>query len=327
MKNKLGLVDIKLRMFVDTNVLIDYVEGFNDRKSVTFLNLFKKSKVLKRPRVPDVELVMSDYVLWEFYGHHREELYTRMLVEKHNYGLIGASKVSRIGMFRKANAKSMKGFGKTIREHVQKLTEQDQILYLDRLIAKHHTGFSETIDRILQCSKFPYKDAIVLVSAFFTGADRIVTRDERHMGGRSLTELREAMKSWSINPGEIEVKRPADLSTAGKIRHEYKEWFSNRNKDKIIGDAVKYYPTKNVLEIKCRSKCRINENDHLLLIRFSDGKTSKFWFRVPAVASSRLRDASTRKPITKGRHVTIEMPAQFRRSKKNWKGAWVFVAE
>ena len=78
--------DIVLRMFIDTNVLIDYIENFPDTHAIEFIEGFSKKEI------NNIESITSDYVLWEFYGHFRDELYTKKLVEEHHYGLVSATR-------------------------------------------------------------------------------------------------------------------------------------------------------------------------------------------------------------------------------------------
>ncbi|MFA5300704.1 MAG: hypothetical protein WC389_21150 [Lutibacter sp.] len=329
MKNKITEFDFKLRLFVDTNVLIDFVEGYNDRKSVTCLNLFQKTGASKKRKVDGVELVTSDYVLWEFYGRCRQELYVRKLVTEHNYGFIQANKESKDDNFRKhANNECMKQFGKEINEYIQRITGNNGMVFRERLIGKDSPGFSEFIDEVLKCSKFSYKDAIVFVSALFTRANGIITCDEHHFNKDRIEQLKEAMKTCPIKDAEISFRKPEEFSTLDKIKLEYKNWFEKRNKSKIIGDIVKYYPRINVVEIKCKKGCSINENDSIYLVRFFEkANLGKFWLKVPTKASGNLISMKTKKPIDKGQHVTIKLPFKFPYKKKEWSKGWVFLAE
>lgn len=329
MKNKISFPDdFKLRLFIDTNVLIDYVQGCNKKRCLTFLNLFKKSKVRKKPKIADVELVTSDYVLWEFYGHCREESYVKWLISKYNYGLISANKECRNANFKEVDYKQMRKFGNEIKGHVKKVVEDDEIVYLYRLIGQEKAGLSETIDRILQCSRFSYKDAIVLTSAYFTQANIIITCDDQHFGQGHLDELKEALRDWQMNPGQLEYEKPAKFSTLSNIRAAYKAWFMKRNESKIIGEIVKYYPKINVLEIKCKRGYPISERQSICITKFLNGDSFvKFWFKVPGSKSGKLRNAKTRKHVSRGTHITVELPSRFPYKKKNWEKGRVFFGE
>lgn len=328
-KNKIKESDFKLRLFVDTNVLIDFVEEYNERKSVTCLNLFQKSEVSKKPKIDSVELVTSDYVLWEFYGRCRQELYVRKLVTEHNYGFIQANKESKDDNFRKhADNECMKQFGNKIDGYIRRITGNNGMIFRERLIGKDLPGFSEFIDEVLKCSKFSYKDAIVFVSALFTRANGIITCDEHHFNKDRIEQLKEAMKTCPIKDAEISFRRPEEFSTLDKIKLEYKNWFEKRNKNKIIGAIVKYYPRMNVVEIKCKKGYSLSENDSVYLVRFFDNKNlGKFWLKIPTKSSGNFKSMTTKQPIDKGQHVTIKLPYKFPHKKKEWTKGWVFFAE
>jgi len=327
-KNKISLQDFKLRLFLDTNVLIDFVEECDRKKCVVFLKMFGKSKIRKKAKVSDVELVTSDYVLWEFYGHCKEESYAKWLIEKYNCGLISVGKECKNANFNQADPEQMNQFGNEIKEHIKNMTEDEEIVYLHRLIGQEIAGFSETIDKILQCSKFSYKDAIVLTSAYFTQANMIITCDEQHFGQGHLDQLKEALGDWPINPGQMEYRKPDSFSNLSKIRSVYKEWFIKRNKSKIIGTIVKYYPRKNVMEIKCKKGCSLSENDSVYLARFFNNENlGKFWLKIPPKANGNFRIMRTNNSIDEGQHVTIKIPSKFPYKKKEWTNGWVFLAE
>ncbi|MCK9573864.1 MAG: PIN domain-containing protein [Candidatus Omnitrophica bacterium] len=326
-RNTISLYDFKLRFFVDTNVLIDYIENFNEKKCVTFLNLFRKSKVKKKAKIEEVELVTSDYVLWEFKGRIRRELHAKKLVKNHGFSIIAAN--SESNKFRKeyANIKCMKNYGQEISNIEKQIFDEMQLLYLERLMGKALPGISETIDKILSCSKLPYKDAIVLASAIFTKSNFILTCDEQHFNNEIFNELKEAMKEWQkivakpIDFKQIEIKRPSSYPSLKVLRQEYKKWFMCNNEQKIIGTAVKFFPRLSVVEIMCKRKNYLKAGDQGWLVRFNnDGKMTKLGF---SINESNLRSFKTKKPTKKGKHVTIKLERQNR----EWDQAHVFLAE
>lgn len=332
MKNKIGFLDFKLRLFLDTNVFIDYIQGCNKKQCVTFLNLFKKSKVRKKPKIADVELVTSDYVLWEFFGHCREELYVKWLINKYHYGLISANKQCITANFRDVKPIQMGKFGKEIEGYRKRIFDDDAIVYLYRLIGHENAGFSEIIDRILQCSKFSYKDAIVLNSAYFTYADMIVTCDEQFKEIRTeegyLDNLKKALSDWKVKPEKLEYRQPKEFSSLAKIRSIYKNWFMARNKEKIIGEVVKYYPKINVIEIKCKRGCLVTEKNSIYIAKFIGGDAfNKFGFVVPDFKSGNFKSAGTKNAVKKGTHVTIKLPSSISYKKINWEKGMVFLSE
>ncbi|MBW2003417.1 MAG: hypothetical protein JRI72_02225 [Deltaproteobacteria bacterium] len=267
-------------------------------------------------------MVTSDYVLWEFKGHIREELYARKLVNKHGFGLISANKLCRDGNFRKyANSKCMQEFGKKIEEYEKKIFDEEKLIYLERLIGRPFPGLSEAIDAILMCSKFPYKDAIVLCSAYFTKAHYILTCDEQHFNKDKFEELKKGLKEWQhLIHSDLDVKRPCMFPTIKSLRQEYESWFMTNNEKKIMGSVVKYYPRLKVIKVSCKKKRFLSVGDQIWLVKFKDGKIERLGFSIKA---NNLHSPRTEKPIQKGMQVCVKLPA----TKKNWDKAFVFLAE
>ena len=324
MRNKIRLEDFKLRLFIDTNVLIDYIEGFDKKQSVAFLNLFR-SKFRKKAKINDIELVTSDYVLWEFYGHSKEELYVQKLVKDHSYGYIAANKECRNGSFRHADLLCMRKFGKEIKEKLERI-KKEEIIYPESLVGKNIPGFSEVIEDILCSSKFSYKDAIVLASAYFTQAHILITRDEQHFSQSRIDDLEGAIKSW-VKPSQIKIMKPSNFDTLDKVKREYKKWFCEQNSNKVIGKVIKHFPKKNVIEIKCKKGCAIKEGDFIYIVKFfNKNDIGKFCFQIPK-KNGNFKDARTKKPIIKGEHITVKIPSRYSYGKqKRWKDAWAFIA-
>lgn len=315
MKNTISLSDFKLRLFVDTNVIIDYTESFNRNKARTFINFFRYNSF------KDVELVTSDYVLWEFYGHYREELYIRKLVQERHYGYIAANKLCRRGDFRRINLREMRLFGNIIRGHVRQI---ENIISIQKLIGRELPAFSENVENLLQCSKFSYKDAIVFVSALYSQANIIITLDQTFSDEEHLKKLKQAIRRWPINPGKIIFKEPKDFRNQKSIKKEYKAWFEEYNKGKIIGNIIKYWARSKVIQVRCLKRHIIKENDYLYIVKFVDERLFRYAFKIEL---GDLRSPRTRRPIIKGKNVTIKLPSQFPYNNKNWDRGMVFFAE
>lgn len=296
--------DINLRIFVDTNVLIDYTLNFDERKSRTFLELFKTKQF------ENIELVTSDYVLWEFYGHFKEELYIRKLISDHNYGHIGANRECRRGDFKKASLEDMKTIGETIESYVGQFEEKP--VSVERLIENELPGFSNITEKILLCSKFSYKDAIVFSSALFTRSHMIITLDEtfsseQHLEGlkEALENLRDAIKALD-RPIDMEFCKPADLADEDSVKKNYREWFLKYNKGKQLGNVIGVWPRVNVIGVECLKDLFVEVGDYLCLTKFYE--SNDFMMKVFEVTEGNLKDYDTEKDITKGSKVTIKLP-------------------
>lgn len=253
--------DFKMRLFVDTNVLIDFVEDRDDKKSKSFIVLFKNSNF------NNIELVTSDYVLWEFYSHLRDELYIKKLIDEHNYWHISANKECRRGKFKKATLEEMEKFGTEIKVYCQLFSQNP--VSVQRLISMDISGLSDLIEKVLSSSKFSYQDSIVFVSALKTKSHIIVTLDEAFAHSTHLQDLREALKSIPAIKN-IEFRKPESFSTENQAKKEYKNWFKKQNKKRQIGKIYHHYPKNNVILVECFKDLKLNVKDFIYLVNFNE---------------------------------------------------------
>jgi len=309
--------DFNMRLFIDTNVLIDFILEYDEKKSKSFIELFKNS------RIENVELVTSDYVLWEFYGHFRDELYVRKLISDNKYGHIGANKECRRRIFKKVNLPDMENFGNAIKGYVQQFAENP--VSIQRLIGETLDGFSNFIEKILQSSKFTYQDSIVFVSALYTRSHLIVTLDEPFSSERHLQDLREALSSVPLNI-DIEFKKPINFSTENDVKKEYKIWFEKQNKNKQIGKVFHYYPRKKVICVECLKPYTLRTKDYIYLVNFNETTNDKF-IKSFQIKTDGMRDFKTKEIIKEGKKVTIKLPEDFSLSGGSLANTMVFISE
>ena len=289
--------DIVLRMFIDTNVLIDYIENFPDTHAIEFIDGFSKKEI------NNIELITSDYVLWEFYGHFRDELYTKKLVEEHHYGLVSANKTCFKGGYPRANLPDMEKFGDQIESYKKQLSSKK--VTIEKLVGQNLSGFSELVETILQRSKFSYKDTIIFVSALFTNSSIIITLDDHFSCDNHLKELKAAL-SPLVSPLKLNIdfKRPIDFSSPKSIKRNYKLWFMGKNKKKAIGKVVKTYAKGPVVALECTGANLIKTGDYLCLIKFND--SDQCFMNIVEVKENCLQDYDTKNPITQGKKVTVK---------------------
>lgn len=307
--------DINLRLFVDTNVLIDFVDGINERGSRSFLGLFKKR------RFKNMELVTSDYVLWEFYDHYKDELYIKKLISECNYGHVSANKECIRRRFKKADLKDMQSFGKTVAEYEQFFSED--LVNITKLSGKEPEGFGEIVETLRRCSKFSYKDALVFVSALFTRSSTIITLDETFSSESHLEDLREALKGIEAKLRlEIDFKKPNDLATKERVEKCYKDWFMKHNRKKQIGKVIGVWPKRNAIGVDCVKNFFIEKGDYLCLAKFRRG--TDFWMEIFEVKEGSLRDYDTEQEVSSGKKLTIKLP-NGHKSRLFFKDAIVFL--
>ena len=318
MRPTISREDFKLRLFVDTNVLIDYLEDFDGNKGKSFLELFKKSDF------ENIELVTSDYVRWELYGHLRADLYAREMITARGWSFNRTRK--RINEFKGVTMEEMGEIGKTVKNMVNQLEESEGKVFIPvkRLMSEQTEGFSEIIERVLQSSKISYKDTMVLVSALYTESHILVTIDEQFKGeGNRIAELEEEKADLPIKIS-LKFKPPSEFSSEEDIKRSYKEWFDERNEGKKIGRVIGYLSEVSVIGVECRDYT-IREADYIYVVKFVDAKD--IVKRLFKVEKGCLRDYETKKPIKEGKKVTIKLPDDLAFEGLNIENAIIFLSE
>ena len=318
--------DFKLRLFVDTNVLIDYLENYEGNKAKNFLELFKNTDF------ENIELVTSDYVLWELYGHLREDLYVKKMILEAGWGFTRARK--GINEFKGVTMEDMEKFGMTIQNMVNQLEESEgnDFIPVIRLMSEQTEKFSEIIERVLRFSKFSYKDTMVLVSALYTQSNILVTIDEQfRKEGRRITELEEERESLPTafleksGLADLKFKPPSEFSSEENIKRSYKEWFDARSGKKEIGTVIEYWSEPNVIGVECFNDYTIKEEDYVYVVKFVEG--NDIVKRLFKVERGCLGDYETEKPIREGEKVTIKLPDDLVSEGLNIENAIIFLSE
>jgi predicted nucleic acid-binding protein len=315
-KNRISFPDdFKLRMFIDTNVLIDYIENARGGKSRAFFNLLKKQK--------SIELVTSDFVLWEFYGYFRKELYARKLVKGRQYNLISAHKECSFERFENATFKDIETFGNEINGYQQEIEKFVMVEEIIKEGSERLRRFNETVRKFLQCSKFSYKDTLIFASALYTRSHMLITSDKAFSKESHLKRLKKAIKSVPPNFTNIAFKRLNVFLTRKKVAEEYKNWFEKHNKNKIAGDIVEFFKRNNVIHVKSKNNKLISRKNSFYLVKFVDNKMRKCYLH--KISADNFKDHASKNPVEKGVDITIKLPS--RNKSNNWKDGWVFLAE
>lgn len=319
-KNKLDSTDFKLRIFVDTNILIDYFEKSKDNKIKDFLDLLKKSK--------NIELVTSDYVLWEFHGYFKKELYARKLVNECGSNFISANKDCSREKFEKATFKDIEKFGNEIKSYKDKIGE---LLTIENICddSEGVKVFDETVEMLIQFSKFSFKDSIVFASALHNHCHMIVTSDKPFSKESHLIRLKRALKSLPPNFTSMVFRKLEDFSIKGKINKEkinkeYHDWFIRYNKRKIVCNIIEFYKKNGAIRVQCKKGRIIRRKDCLCIVKFEGNKLMYRYLR--KIPASNFRDFNSKKPIDSGADVTLKV-TKSKNSAINWKNGWLFIAD
>lgn len=232
--------------------------------------------------------------------------------------------------FTEATREDMVEFGNKIKDLIEQL--EDNIIQIQRLMSTVTEGFSETVENFLQFSKFSYKDTMVLTSALHLNSHILITIDEQFKKEASrITELEEERESlpqdFLKKSGFITLKfnPPVEFSPVAEIKGKYKEWFSEHNKEKIIGKVINYWRRARSCAVECINNYKIKEGDYIYLVKFSsDNDIIK---KSVKVEENCLRDFDTEENIKEGGKVTIKLPKDFSFNRTRLNGAMVFLSE
>lgn len=313
--------DFKLRLFIDTNVLIDYIEECNKNNAKDFLDIFKDLKT----RPINNEVVISDYVIWELYGYLRTDIYIRKMMTDPDkkWGFKRSLMYSR--EFKEAESGVMEEIGNKIKKVKEEI---EQFIYITNIMSKEAEGFSELVESLLQCSKFEYKDAMVFASAFhrITHSNILITNDERfRREGSRIKQLEYALKSLhkSFQEKKFKFKVPTDFCSKEKINKTYEEWFNDYFEDKAIGKVIKQWNEVKVIGIECSDSNSLKINDYVYIIKMN---TNFDAFKKPLVVKiekENIRDFDCEKTVEEGNKITIKLPFELN---QNLEGASIFLS-
>jgi hypothetical protein len=295
--------------------VIDYIENARKRGKIfqSFFNLLKRYK--------DIDLVTSDYVLWEFYGYFKKELYAKKLLKDHRYTLISSHKECYKEEFGNAKFCDIEKFGEDIDTYRKTLEE---FLTIISIFNTKNDQFNELIDKLFKNSKFSFKDIIVFSSAVHTQSDILITSDRHFSNENHLERLKKAITSLPPSFRNITFKKVDNFSGHDKIRAEYKNWFCRHNEKKAIGKVVNYFKKLKVIHINCNNNKSISVKDRLYLIKF-DSKNKMLKLCLPKLTNSNFKDFNTKKYVKTGNNITIKTSKSS--NKIDWRNALVYLSE
>lgn len=253
--------DFNFRLFADSNLIIEYLNGIKNSEAHKFFRLYKRV----RKSFPQVELVTSSYVLWEFMGHMRDELYANYLHEKHGCGILPAVKTCSRHPFQKASAKVMAALKSDIEAAIRKIGMVVDIQNISKM-----PEFDKQVSAILLESKLTYKDAMVYTTAMLSNSHRLITSDRR------LESEAQKNSSFLSKTKMLPLKPITDIET---LRKEYRNWFNQEIAPKKVGVVANHFTVKNVLKIT--GKRKLTKGGYLRLVKFSeDNSMEKVDFKI-----------------------------------------------
>ncbi|WP_435356600.1 hypothetical protein [Emticicia sp. SJ17W-69] len=281
------LTDLKLRVFVDTNVLIDaFITPDNIVKN--FLSDLSSH--------PQIELVTSDYALWEQNEFIRQQTWITDCV-KNNRSYKEAQKHSI-----KNTKKLRRKVEKMITVASEKAEELGIINYNLMDNATLESDFFAFVQYLQINTRIASKDILILLSAYSTQSSALLSRDSRFNG--EVTNLELSLDN-SLLPDKLKqicfikinkINNPSNL--------QYMEWFKDRlQKKAAIGKCINYYQNRVIaLDLK-EEVCLGN---YLLLVKFGDNnELQKIVFQI---GQNCLRDYQTNTNVQQGKKVTVALP-------------------
>lgn len=294
----LPLNAFKLKIFIDTNVLIEYFENLADNQSKAFMKAASENE--------NINLVSSDYVIWEFLNFVRNETCIKEMVSK---GLCS----KRAWHYPLGEDEKLRG--KVLKEFNIHLSELEDVLNIDieRLMDEGSDNFFEMVKKFFINSKIESQDILVVASALSTRSHIFLTRDMPLTDeGKRVAILKEFLEKLPLPKEEgralLNFVSPAIIGTSPEkcVKSLFKQWFSDAVKDKILGKVVKTYVKKNVVVVECDDDYVVSEGDTLCLFKFNGSNNFlKSFFKIE---TGQLRDNEKDCVVKEGKKVTIGLP-------------------
>jgi len=217
----------RVRIFVDTNVLIEFFENLDNNPSKQFLEEASSDD--------RVELLTSDFVIFEVLEFLRREYYIKSKIDGGWCTRRAYRKSRNFENFSQADFTSMK---KEINNHMNKIAEIVEIIPLEEFIDKNlGISFSEIVKHFILSTKIEKNDVLALTSALLTQSHVFLTKDEDFAReGRRIAMLEEFLKELPI-PLSIKFfspKPPNNLSIREYIKKIYEKVLGENARDSTI---------------------------------------------------------------------------------------------
>lgn len=297
-QTSLPLSAFKLKIFIDTNVLIEYFEKLEKNQSKAFMKVASKNE--------NINLVSSDYVIWEFLNLVKNETCIKEMVAK---GLCSKR------AWRYPLGEDEKLRRKVLEEFNVHLSELENVLNIDieRLMDEGRDKFFEMVKKFFINSKIESHDILILASALSARAHIFLTKDMPLTDeGKRVALLSEFLENLPLPKDEsrtlLKFVSPAIVGTSPEkcVKSLFKQWLSEIVTSKILGKVVKTYLKKNVVVVECTNDYVVSEGDTLCLFKF-DGNNNflKCFFDIK---EGKLWDNERDCTVKEGKKVTIELP-------------------
>lgn len=316
MSTPISLPDLNLRLFIDTNVLIHYINQFGNAN--LFMSLFKEDELVEELK-NKIELVTSDYVILELCEYLKSELYLKDKIICRDWPTRRA--IRGLNTFKNASQQDLNKFCSEIR---MKLEELGKFIQIEKVMNNETPEFNEYIEKCICASKLQAKDILIITSAIFIGSHAIITEDDDfRQEGHRIKELDDGFDDF---PVQIPLKlTPAlDFSNEDCVKKSYEKWFKEHNGDNAIGEIIDYWNNLKVIGLSCKPGIEVKVGDYIYIIKFVNHNIHEVGpFKI---LENNMRNYDTNEEINEGNKVTIKIPDEVDVS-TNLKNAMIFHYE
>ncbi len=301
-----------LKMYLDTNVLLDFFEGNDDTCSLTFLNLIKDARRTSPFYKDYLQLTISPQVYWELLGNLKINGYFRRLVNQNS--LRGIKYIT-------SRARRLKNMSVEDIQEIQNILEQKraelrQLLGLTSLneVFRTETGQNDyhvdLVEQLIMTTSLSYKDAIVIASAMIQEVDVFITNDQEFK--KSISQLQQAeIPSTQLTFRQLTIF-PREIKSLKNLNQLYTEVINKKITEGILRPITRvknWYRNEQVIGMT-NAAMPIQIGSHLVILKLPS-KKSKFerepLLLLDRVKKGHFRNYHTNEPCQVGTDVTIKL--------------------
>lgn len=283
--------DLRLRMFVDTNILINATVT-PDPDTIAFLTSAAQNEY--------IHLVTSSFVIWEKFDFVRTQNWIYSEISKgKSYKNALRNSVEIDEALAEKISEDLKSYADDIEE---KFGIQNFNL-LDSPSAK--ADLFEFLKKLMYSSSISKQDLLILLSAYETESNAILSKDRDF--GKSLGNVKgfeDSLQEALIPPNLKEIKFCRDLK---KTPHAYySEWFTEKLIPKSLARLTgEVFQEVNVVEISCGEDKTVRDGDFLYFLKLGETNVQTWNTKIEA---GNMRLYGSDATVTEGQHVTVKLP-------------------
>jgi hypothetical protein len=259
------LTDIKLRLFVDTNILVDaFTTPQND--IITFLEqAFIHS---------EIDFVTSDYALWEHHEFIRKQVWIKNLVNN-NSSYKGAISY---------NIELTEDLKEEVKDAIDFAAKGREKFGIENANLMDENTLNGDFFRLLELfqihTRISNQDLLILLSAYATLSNVILSKDggfRNEVGEEKFNSIEQSLMDAQIPENLKKMSFISDLKVSPQ-KH-YNSWFTKQFGESSMGYCCRTFDRTNVIVIE---SSQIFIGDYLMLIKVSDdiNEVQKIVFKI-----------------------------------------------